>query len=69
MDCQKQTVPARLWFPREPQDMPVTEMTWTAGRYDYTLTLLMLPEAQWQAIHHDEERPLEDTYDHFIRNG
>jgi hypothetical protein len=40
-----------------------------AGQYDYTLTLLLLPEAEWQGARHDDEEPEEDTYDRFIRNG
>jgi Zn-dependent peptidase ImmA (M78 family) len=66
---QQQTTPARPWFPREPETMLVHEMTRDAGQYDYTLTLLLLPEAEWQGAHHDDEEPEEDTYDRFIRNG
>ncbi|MFN5267497.1 MAG: hypothetical protein ACK5CX_09215 [Burkholderiales bacterium] len=60
---------AQSWFAREPACMPVTEMTRVAGQYDYTLTLLLLPEAEWQGARHDDEEPEEDTYDRFIRNG
>lgn len=60
---------AQSWFAREPASMPVTEMTRVAGQYDYTLTLLLLPEAEWQGARHDDEEPEEDTYDRFIRNG
>jgi hypothetical protein len=28
-------------------------MTRVAGQYDYTLTLLLLPEAEWQGARHD----------------
>jgi hypothetical protein len=66
---QQQTTPARLWFPREPQTMMVNEMIRGAGEYGYTLTLLLLPEAEWQGAHHDDEESEEDTYDRFIRNG
>ncbi len=60
---------AQSWFAREPASMPVTEMIRVAGQYDYTLTLLLLPEAEWQGARHDDEEPEEDTYDRFIRNG
>ncbi len=66
---QQQTTPARLWFPREPETMMVNEMIRDAGQYEYTLTLPLLPEAEWQGAHHDDEEPEEDTYDRFIRNG
>ena len=49
--------------------MPLTKMTRIAAQYDYTLTLLLMPEAEWQGAHHDDVEPLEDTFDHFIRNG
>jgi hypothetical protein len=50
--------------------MPLTEMTVVAGQYDYTLTLLLMPEAEWQGLRHDEEDVLlVDTYTNFIRNG
>lgn len=60
---------ALSWFAHEPASMPVTEMTRVAGQYDYTLTLLLLPEAEWQGARHDDEEPEEDTFDRFIRNG
>ncbi len=37
---------AQVWFPREPAEMPITEMTKLAGNYGYTLTLLVMPEAE-----------------------
>ena len=49
--------------------MQVNEMIRVAGQYDYTLTLLLLPETEWQGARHDDEEPEEDTYDRFIRNG
>jgi len=66
---QQQTTAARHWFPREPETMMVNEMIRDAGQYEYTLTLLLLPEAEWQGAHHDDEESEEDTYDRFIRNG
>jgi len=66
---QQQTARAQLWFPREPEIMQLNEMIRVAGQYDYTLTLLLLPEAECQGARHDDEEPEEDTYDRFIRNG
>jgi Zn-dependent peptidase ImmA (M78 family) len=66
----QQTIRAQCWFPREPAAMPLTEMTVVAGNYDYTLTLLLMPEAEWQGARHDEEDVLlVDTYTNFILNG
>jgi Zn-dependent peptidase ImmA (M78 family) len=65
----QQTGRAQDWFPREPASMPVTEMTRVAGQYDYTLTLLLMPDAEWQRPRHDDEEAEEDTFDRFIRNG
>ncbi|WP_229503736.1 ImmA/IrrE family metallo-endopeptidase [Massilia putida] len=65
----QQTGRAQDWFPREPGSMPVTEMTRVAGQYDYTLTLLLMPDAEWQRPRHDDEEAEEDTFDRFIRNG
>jgi hypothetical protein len=56
----QQTIRAQRWFPREPAAMPLIEMTVVAGNYDYTLTLLLMPEAEWQGAHHDDDEPLED---------
>ena len=64
-----QTGRAQSWFFREPATMPVTEMTRVAGQYDYTLTLLLMPDAEWQGARHDDDEQEEDTYDRFIRNG
>jgi hypothetical protein len=49
--------------------MALTEMTRIAGQYDYTLTLLLMPDAEWQRPQHDEEEADEDTFDRFVRNG
>lgn len=65
----QQTGRAQDWFPREPTSMPVTEMTRVAGQYDYTLTLLLMPDAEWQRPRHDDEEAEEDSFDRFIRNG
>ncbi|WP_298220689.1 ImmA/IrrE family metallo-endopeptidase [Halothiobacillus sp.] len=60
---------AQSWFSREPSGMPITEMTRAAGQYDYTLTLLLMPDAEWQRPQHDDEETEEDTFDRFVRNG
>lgn len=65
----QQTGQAQHWFPHEPASMPVTEMTRVAGQYDYTLTLLSLPDAEWQRPRHDDEDAEEDSFDRFVRNG
>ena len=66
---QAQSIRAQAWFPKEPVSMPLTELTKVAGQYDYTLTLLLMPDAEWQRPRHDDEESEEDTFDHFIRNG
>ena len=67
--AQLQSTRAQTWFPREPVSMQLTEMTRVAGQYDYTLTLLLMPDAEWQRPQHDDEEAEEDTYDRFIRAG
>jgi hypothetical protein len=57
----QQRLPALHWFPREPASMPLTEMTVVAGNYDYTLTLLVMPETEWQGARHDNEESRENT--------
>ena len=64
-----QAARAQTWFPREPSSMTLSEMTMVAGQYDYTLTLLLMPEAEWQRPEHEDGEPEEDTFDRFIRNG
>ena len=61
---------AQVWFAREPAEMPITEMTKVAGNYGYTLTLLVMPEAErrWRRRDEDEE-PVEDSYDRFRAGG
>ena len=61
---------AQVWFAREPAEMPITEMTKVAGNYGYTLTLLVMPEAErrWRR-RDDEDEPVEDSYDRFRAGG
>ena len=66
--AQMQSTRAQTWFPCEPASMPLTEMTRVAGQYDYSLTLLLMPDAEWQRPQHDDGEPEEDTFDRFIRN-
>ncbi len=67
--AQTQSTRAQAWFPREPASMPLTEMTLVAGGYDYALTLLLMPEAEWQRPRHEDGEPEEDSFDRFVRNG
>lgn len=66
---QSQSIRAQVWFPREPSYVELKEMSKVAGNYDYTLTLLLMPDAQWRQPQHDDEEPEEDTFDRFINNG
>ena len=67
--CQTETVKANVWFAKEPATTPVTVMTMVSEHYEYTLTLLLMPDAEWRVPQSDEEEPLEDTFDRFIHNG
>jgi hypothetical protein len=66
---QSQLLQAKVWFPREPSHVELTEMTKVAGNYDYTLTMLLMPDAEWRQPQHDDEEPEEDTFDRFTNNG
>lgn len=66
---QSHTTRAQVWFPREAASMQLTEMTKVAGNYNYTLTLLLLPDAEWRSPQHDDEEPLQDSYDRFVDLG
>jgi len=67
--AQSQSIQAKVWFPREPAYVELTEMSKIAGNYDYTLSLLLMPEAEWRQPQHDDGEPEEDTFDRFINNG
>lgn len=43
---QTESTRAQVWFPREPDTMPLTEMTMVSDQYDYTLTLLLMPDSE-----------------------
>lgn len=66
---QTQSTRAQRWFAREPSTMSLTEITKVASNYDYTLTLLLMPDADWKRPQHEEADPEEDTFDRFVRNG
>lgn len=66
---QARNTDARSWFAREPAEMPVREMTKVAGNYDYTLTLLVMPEAEHRWRRNEDEEPVEDSYDRFTADG
>lgn len=63
------SVPARIWFSKEPDDMDVTEMTMVSDQYDYTLTLLLLPEAERRWTPEEEEVSESDVSDRLLRKG
>lgn len=64
---QTASIPARVWFPKEPEDMPLTEMTKVSEQYDYTLTLLRMPEAEWPIHRQEEGASGQDFVDRFTR--
>jgi len=66
---QAQSIRARSWFAREPSYVELTEMTKVAANYDYTLTLLLMPQAEWRQPQHEDAEPEEDAFDRFINNG
>ena len=63
---QARNTGAHTWFAREPAEMPITEMTKVAGSYDYTLTLLVMPDAEYRWRRDQDEEPVEDSYDRFL---
>lgn len=68
--AQSQDTRAQAWFARESAEMPITEMTKVAGNYGYTLTLLVMPEAERRWPRQDEDEELvEDSYDRFLSRG
>ena len=65
----QQDVRANTWLPNEPEYVRAKELVKSAGQYDYKLTLLLLPQAEWRRPTHEDEEPDEDTFDRFTRNG
>lgn len=45
---------ANAWFPEEPDNVPLTEISLASDQYDMTLTLLLMPKADWQLLNHDD---------------
>ena len=64
-----QTIPANHWFVKEHPEVNLTEMMVAAEQYDYILTLLLLPDVDAGYDASIEDELVEDSYDHFIRNG
>lgn len=65
----QQDVRANTWLTNEPSYVRAQELVKSAGQYDYKLTLLLLPQAEWRRPTHEDEEPDEDTFDRFTRNG
>ncbi|WP_233246029.1 ImmA/IrrE family metallo-endopeptidase [Limnohabitans sp. Hippo4] len=65
----QQDVRANTWLANEPGYVLAQELVKSAGQYDYKLTLLLLPQAEWRRPAHEDEEPDEDTFDRFTRNG
>jgi hypothetical protein len=61
------SVPARLWFPAEPADMPMTEIRFVIEHYDYTLGLLLMPDTEWRRRGDETEDELLLPVDRFLR--
>lgn len=66
--------PARIWFPKEPQDMSLKEHIYvSAGSYGYTLAILELPDAipRWERKDEgdDEERLASLTSPSWLSKG
>lgn len=63
-------LPATTWFPKEPKNMPLTELTFTNDTYDYTLALLLMPEAEhpWDREEAEDDDPALEL-DQAMRSG
>lgn len=62
---QSEVVNANIWFPEEPDNVLLTEMSLVSDQYDFTLTILLMPKADWQLLNHDDE-PDEEELTGFI---
>lgn len=61
------TLPARMWFPKEPADMELVEQIYVSdGYFPYTLGLLLLPDAlpKWELPDEDVAEPLDGVLRH-----
>lgn len=70
--ADKGSIPADRWFRREPQEMPLTEITFAADNHRMTLGILLLPDAEPRYARRDdddEHEGLETTIDRFERRG
>jgi Zn-dependent peptidase ImmA (M78 family) len=65
----QQDVRANTWLANEPGYVRAQELVKSAGQYDYKLTLLLLPQAEWRRPTHEDDEAEEDTFDRFTRNG
>lgn len=62
----KQRVPAHHWFENEHPELELVETMVATEQYDYTLTLLLLPDIDGGYDDDREDELLEDTVSHFI---
>jgi len=67
---QEGSLPAQTWLPKEPRDMPLTELTFVNEYYDYTLAFLLMPDAvpKWEREEEDDDDPA-SRYDSAMREG
>lgn len=57
-------LPAHIWFPKEPKDMPLREMKIVSDRYKQTMTLLILSSSEPRIMQRNNE--LRDTDDEHL---
>lgn len=55
LEKQGTEISARNWFPKEPEDMTLREMRIVSDRYEQTMSLLILPEAEPKWAQSDDE--------------
>lgn len=68
---QEESLAARIWFPKEPKDMPLTELTFVNEHYDDTLAFLLMPDAvsRWEREEDEEADDPAGRYDRAVREG